>query len=230
MYVVSRGRSIWTSSSIAFHIYPSLLDHNLAIKLYSPASRTIIGHSQFGSFCGPQSFPRITIRKNARPIIQGSTHAATIVSQAMERNGEVRNKRKKSPVTALERPTKQLKPEISSFVDDDDETPANGNISSPGSEAEVSRLQPITAAIADSAEWQATIEKVVRNVVSIHFCQTCSFDTDAATSSEATGFVVDAEKGYILTNRHVVCAGPFWGYCIFDNHEEARGSTPANRL
>lgn len=39
-------------------------------------------------------------------------------------------------------------------------------------------------------------------------------------SSQATGFVVDAERGYILTNRHVVGAGPFWGYCIFDNHEE----------
>jgi len=25
---------------------------------------------------------------------------------------------------------------------------------------------------------------------------------------------------YIMTNRHVVGAGPFWGYCIFDNHEE----------
>jgi hypothetical protein len=25
-----------------------------------------------------------------------------------------------------------------------------------------------------------------------------------------------------LTNRHVVGAGPFWGYCIFDNHEEVR--------
>jgi S1-C subfamily serine protease len=60
----------------------------------------------------------------------------------------------------------------------------------------------------------------VKSVVSIHFCQTCSFDTDAAVASEATGFVVDAEKGYILTNRHVVGAGPFIGYCIFDNHEE----------
>ena len=72
----------------------------------------------------------------------------------------------------------------------------------------------------DTAEWQATIERVVRNVVSIHFCQTCAFDTDSAISSQATGFVVDAERGYILTNRHVVGAGPFWGYCIFDNHEE----------
>lgn len=25
---------------------------------------------------------------------------------------------------------------------------------------------------------------------------------------------------YILTNRHVVGSGPFWGHCVFDNHEE----------
>ena len=87
-------------------------------------------------------------------------------------------------------------------------------------DVEQNPLVPAVRSPADSAEWQATIERVVRNVVSIHFCQTCSFDTDPATSSEATGFVVDAERGYILTNRHVVGAGPFWGYCIFDNHEE----------
>jgi len=45
------------------------------------------------------------------------------------------------------------------------------------------------------------IERVVENVVSIHFCQTCAFDADAALASEATGFIVDAERGYILTNR-----------------------------
>lgn len=43
--------------------------------------------------------------------------------------------------------------------------------------------------------WQKTIENVVSNVVSIRFCQTCSFDTDPALTSEATGFVVDAQKG-----------------------------------
>lgn len=72
----------------------------------------------------------------------------------------------------------------------------------------------------DTAEWQATVEKVISSVVSIRFCQTCAFDTDPALTSEATGFVVDAEKGYILTNRHVVGSGPFWGYIVFDNHEE----------
>ena len=75
------------------------------------------------------------------------------------------------------------------------------------SDGEESRLLPLAPATADTAEWQATIEKVVRNVVSIHFCQVAPFDTDTAISSEATGFVVDAEKGYILTNRYVCADG-----------------------
>ncbi|KAF3917348.1 hypothetical protein ABW21_db0201496 [Orbilia brochopaga] len=82
------------------------------------------------------------------------------------------------------------------------------------------RVMPHLAATGDSVEWQRTIESVVRNVVSIRFCQTCSFDADPAVTSEATGFVVDKVEGLILTNRHVACAGPFWGYCVFDNHEE----------
>lgn len=53
----------------------------------------------------------------------------------------------------------------------------------------------IPSSMADTAEWQACVENVVRNVVSIRFCQTCSFDTDPALTSEATGFVVDAERG-----------------------------------
>jgi hypothetical protein len=62
-------------------------------------------------------------------------------------------------------------------------------------ELEESRVVP---GLADTAEWQAAIEKVVRNVVSIRFCQTCAFDTDPALTSEATGFVVDAERGWVL--------------------------------
>ena len=88
--------------------------------------------------------------------------------------------------------------------------------------SETGPLLPLPAAARDTLEWQATIEKVILTVVQIRFCQTCTFDTDPAGASEATGFVVDAERGYILTNRHVVGAGPFWGYCIFDNHEEVR--------
>lgn len=137
----------------------------------------------------------------------------------MDRNGETRNKRKHSANSILDRPAKQLKPETSALINGDD-SPYNGPLYGTESDEDDALLLPLAAATADTPEWQATIEKVVRSVVSIHFCQTCAFDTDAAVSSEATGFVVDAEKGYILTNRHVACAGPFWGYCVFDNHEE----------
>ncbi|OTA96114.1 hypothetical protein M434DRAFT_68149 [Hypoxylon sp. CO27-5] len=132
--------------------------------------------------------------------------------------------KRKAPFSPHEhdRPPKHLRPangkmspsentpdtELPSFMENDMAT-----------DEELAILYPPQAA-PDTAEWQATIEKVVKNVVSIRFCQTCSFDTDAACASEATGFVVDAEKGYILTNRHVVGAGPFWGYVVFDNHEE----------
>lgn len=56
----------------------------------------------------------------------------------------------------------------------------------------------IVAAMGGSAdaEWQKTIEGVVDKVVSIRFCAPMAFDTEVALSSEATGFVVDAEKGY----------------------------------
>ncbi|KAH3901392.1 probable Pro-apoptotic serine protease NMA111 [Saccharomycodes ludwigii] len=69
-------------------------------------------------------------------------------------------------------------------------------------------------------EWQRTISKVVKSVVSIHFSQVAPFDCDQALVSEATGFIVDADRGIILTNRHVVGSGPFVGFAVFDNHEE----------
>ena len=75
--------------------------------------------------------------------------------------------------------------------------------------------------VMDDKAWQATVEQAIPNVVSIRFCTTADFDTDVAGQSEATGFVVDAKRGLILTNRHVVSPGPFWGYCVFENHEEA---------
>lgn len=125
----------------------------------------------------------------------------------MESNGDIRNKRKNSPIITKDRPAKLLKAEPLPLEEDDDMEPTNGLPYMVESDEEEARLMPLVAAAADTAEWQATIEKVVRNVVSIHFCQTCSFDTDAAISSEATGFVVDAVKGYILTNRHVVSYG-----------------------
>lgn len=71
-----------------------------------------------------------------------------------------------------------------------------------------------------SEKWQNTMQDVVRAVISVHFCCPTPFDTEGSYVSEATGFVVDAERGIIMTNRHVVGPGPFTGFAIFDNHEE----------
>lgn len=72
----------------------------------------------------------------------------------------------------------------------------------------------------ESEAWQRAIEKVVRCVVSVKFSHPYSFDTEISKTSEATGFIVDAERGLVLTNRHVVGPGPFSGYIVFNNQEE----------
>jgi len=145
----------------------------------------------------------------------------------MDAKGDMGAKRKHSAVAGtVERPAKHLKPE-GSVLTPGDATPANGTVYDIEEEEDAARTLAVGPAQADSPEWQAMIETVVKSVVSIHFCQTCSFDTELSMSSQATGFVVDAERGYILTNRHVVCAGPFWGYCIFDNHEEVTICKPS---
>ncbi|KAH6255026.1 hypothetical protein HBI40_252590 [Parastagonospora nodorum] len=69
---------------------------------------------------------------------------------------------------------------------------------------------------------QTVLENVVKGVVSIHFSHPFPFDTAEATSAQATGFVVKAKEGFILTNRHVVGAGPFTGYCVFNNDERCK--------
>ncbi|KAJ5344466.1 hypothetical protein N7452_002470 [Penicillium brevicompactum] len=118
-----------------------------------------------------------------------------------------------SPVPA----NKQLKLEHTASSPDDD-IPVNGMVYNVEKELEEAPTPAVVQT--DSPEWQETMEKVVKCAVSIHFCQPVSFDTEPSMSSEATGFVVDAERGYILTNRHVVGAGPFTGSCVFVNHED----------
>ncbi|CAG8534660.1 5821_t:CDS:10 [Paraglomus occultum] len=68
--------------------------------------------------------------------------------------------------------------------------------------------------------WQDTIEKAVTAIVSIRFSQVAAFDTEGPETSEASGFIVDAKRGLILTNRHVACAGPFVGEAVCHDHEE----------
>jgi S1-C subfamily serine protease len=83
-------------------------------------------------------------------------------------------------------------------------------------------LSGVTAAAANDSEWTETLERISSGVVSIRVDSTRALDTEWNLSSQATGFVVDAERGIILTNRHVVTPGPVTAEAVFRNNEEVR--------
>ncbi|HET7756704.1 MAG TPA: hypothetical protein VFK87_05565, partial [Steroidobacteraceae bacterium] len=71
-------------------------------------------------------------------------------------------------------------------------------------------------------DWAVTLERIASSVVSIDIDMTRAFDTEWNATAQATGFVVDAERGLILTNRHVVTPGPVTAVATFLNREEVQ--------
>src|SRR5690606_5059898 len=72
----------------------------------------------------------------------------------------------------------------------------------------------------DDRTWTATLEPIAQAAMAIKIDDPCAFDTEWNTSSQATGFVIDAERGLVLTNRHVVTPGPVTAEATFLNREE----------
>ncbi len=85
----------------------------------------------------------------------------------------------------------------------------------------------MSAALA-APSWQTTLERVQNGVVSIKVTATRDFDTEEAGVSQGTGFVVDAERGILLTNRHVVHPGPVVAEAVFLENERVE-LTPVYR-
>ncbi|HEY1900405.1 MAG TPA: PDZ domain-containing protein [Steroidobacteraceae bacterium] len=71
-------------------------------------------------------------------------------------------------------------------------------------------------------DWSGTLERIVGSVVAINIDEVRAFDTEWNATAQATGFVVDAERGLILTNRHVVTPGPVTAEATFLNREEVQ--------
>ncbi len=69
-------------------------------------------------------------------------------------------------------------------------------------------------------DWSNVINKATDSIVTIRVDAVRAFDTSRNNSSQATGFVVDAKLGIILTNRHVVQSGPVTAVALFSNREE----------
>lgn len=69
-------------------------------------------------------------------------------------------------------------------------------------------------------DWKNTISEVRRSVLSLKVNSSRAFDDKWNSSSVATGFVVDAKQGIVLTNRHVITVGPVDARGVFSNGEE----------
>ena len=77
-------------------------------------------------------------------------------------------------------------------------------------------------ALQERPEWARTLERISRGVVAVQIDLARSFDTEVNASLQATGFVVDAKRGLILTNRHVVTPGPVTALGVFVDREEVQ--------
>ena len=82
--------------------------------------------------------------------------------------------------------------------------------------------QPAVLSSVESPTWASTLERIAQSVVTIKIDQTRAFDTEWNSTAQATGFVVDAERGLILTNRHVVTPGPVTAEATFLDREEVQ--------
>src|SRR5579862_4665816 len=81
-----------------------------------------------------------------------------------------------------------------------------------------SMAQPAVAE--ENPDWAVTLERIASSVVSIDVDLARAFDTEWNSTAQATGFVVDADRGLILTNRHVVTPGPVTSMATFLDREE----------
>ncbi|MDB6041780.1 MAG: hypothetical protein JWM63_331 [Gammaproteobacteria bacterium] len=92
----------------------------------------------------------------------------------------------------------------------------------PGGNQQAAQVAQQAAAVEGNPDWAVTLERIASSVVSIDVDETRAFDTEWNATAQATGFVVDAERGLILTNRHVVTPGPVTAEATFLNREEVQ--------
>ncbi|MEE9320289.1 MAG: trypsin-like peptidase domain-containing protein [Granulosicoccus sp.] len=78
---------------------------------------------------------------------------------------------------------------------------------------------PVSRAASNEDTWAQTVSHVANSVVSLQLSQLRDFDDADQGGSTATGFIVDAELGIVLTNRHVVSSGPIRLSATFQNQE-----------
>ena len=100
--------------------------------------------------------------------------------------------------------------------------PAGAAQAAADAKPETRTLAQQATAAEGNPDWSGTLERIVGSVVAINIDEVRAFDTEWNATAQATGFVVDAERGLILTNRHVVTPGPVTAEATFLNREEVQ--------
>ena len=80
--------------------------------------------------------------------------------------------------------------------------------------------------ITEKETWDNTISRVISGIVSVKATIMRSYDTENSGDYTATGFVIDAKEGLILSNRHVVSPAPINAVAVFLNYEVSSVAIP----
>ncbi|HEX9707375.1 MAG TPA: trypsin-like peptidase domain-containing protein [Steroidobacteraceae bacterium] len=135
---------------------------------------------------------------------------------------EAQNEPQTQPQPTQQQPPPPQPPPVQPPAPGQTEPPATGQAPLPPLLAPQLPVLPLPQPIEleESSRWTRTLERISTGVVAIQVDAARAFDTEWNTSAQATGFVVDAERGLILTNRHVVTPGPVTALATFLNREE----------
>ena len=135
---------------------------------------------------------------------------------------EAQNEPQTQPQPTQQQPPPPQPPPVQPPAPGQTEPPAMGQAPLPPLLAPQLPVLPLPQPIEleESSRWTRTLERISTGVVAIQVDAARAFDTEWNTSAQATGFVVDAERGLILTNRHVVTPGPVTALATFLNREE----------
>ncbi|KAI8853479.1 hypothetical protein BC829DRAFT_424639 [Chytridium lagenaria] len=87
----------------------------------------------------------------------------------------------------------------------------------------------VEEAVRSPSVWEKTLSQIIPAIVSIRLIAVRNFDTDHQGASQASGFIVDKERGIILSNRHVVHPGPVLAEGIFSQSKEETKLIPIYR-
>ncbi|KAI8580689.1 hypothetical protein K450DRAFT_173290 [Umbelopsis ramanniana AG] len=77
-----------------------------------------------------------------------------------------------------------------------------------------------TSQTSSARSWEPILENAIKAIISIKASHVRSFDTETSGVYSATGFIVDAKRGIILSNRHVVSPAPIVAQAVLTNYEE----------